>query len=100
MPTAHNVVMVALLQIPITNRNVPQKRLEEQWQSNREMLNEVLRSVLQLITCKLNPSTESAYYNVLCADGNFRRCKPVLAARLADCPEYCDQHHLEEHVCL
>jgi hypothetical protein len=72
--------MVALLPIPIMNRNIPQKRLDEQWHTNREVLNEVLRRVRQPLTFKQNPSAESGFYNVLCADGNFRRCKPVLAA--------------------
>jgi len=80
MSSAHTVVMVALLPIPIKNRNIPQKRLDEHWQTNREVLNEVLRWVLQPLSFKLYPSAESRYYNVLCADGNFRRCKPVLAA--------------------
>jgi len=100
MPSAHTVVMVALLPIPIKNRNIPQKRLDEQPQTNREVLNEVLRRVLQRLTFIQNPNAESGYYNVLCADGNFRRCKPVLAAWLADCPEYSDLHHLERHVCF
>ena len=100
MPSADTVAMVTLLLIPIKNTIVPLKRLAEQRQTNREVLNEVHRWVLQLITLKLNPSTESRYYNVLCADGNFRRCKPVLAAWLADCPEYSDLHHLERHVCF
>jgi len=52
------------------------------------------------ITFKHNPSAESGYYNVLCADRNFRRCKPVLAAWLAYCPEYSDLHHRERHVCF
>jgi len=52
------------------------------------------------ITFKHNPSAESGYYNVFCADGNFRCCKPVLAAWLADCSEYCDLHHPERHVCF
>jgi hypothetical protein len=65
MPTADTVVMVALLPIPIKNRNIPQTRLDEQQQTNREVLNEVLRRVLQLLTCKLKPSTESGYYHVL-----------------------------------
>jgi len=80
MPSMHSVVMVALLPIPITNRNVPQKRLDEQWQTNREVLKEVLRRLLQPLTFKHNSSAGSGYYNVLCADGNFRHCKPVLAA--------------------
>jgi hypothetical protein len=100
MPSAHTVVMVALVPIPIKNHNVPPKRLDEQRQTNQELLNEVLRRVLQPLTFKLNPSAESGYYNVLCADSNFRRCKPVLAAWLAHCPEYSDQHHLERHVCF
>jgi hypothetical protein len=37
---------------------------------------------------------------VFCADGNIRRCKPVLAGRLADCPEYSDRHHLERQFCF
>jgi hypothetical protein len=64
------------------------------------VLDEVLRKVLQPPTLKHNPNTESGYYNVLSADGNFRRCKPVLAAWLADYPEYSDLHHLERHVCF
>ena len=64
------------------------------------MLNEVLRQVLQPLIFTHNPRAESGYYNVFCADGNFRRCKPVLAAWLADCPEYSDLHHLEQHVCF
>jgi hypothetical protein len=92
--------MVALLPIPIKNCNIPQKRLHEQQQTNREVLNEVLRQALHRITFKHNPSAESWYHNVLCADGNCRRCKPVLAAWLAECPEYSDIHHLERHVCF
>jgi hypothetical protein len=86
MPSAHSIVMVALLPIQIKNRNIPQKRLDEQRQTNREVLNEVLRWVLQPLTFKLNPIAESGYYNVLCADGNFRHCKPALAAWLPDWP--------------
>jgi hypothetical protein len=92
--------MVALRPIPIKNRNIPQKRLYEQRQTNREVSNEVLWRLLQPVTFKHNPSAKSGYYNILCADGNFRRCKLVLAATLADCPEYSDLHHLERHVCF
>ena len=96
----HSVVMVALLQIPIKNCNSPQKRQDEQQQTNREVLNEVLQRLLQPLTFKQNPSAGSRCDNVLCADGNFRRCKPVLAAWLADCPEDSDLYHLERHVCF
>jgi hypothetical protein len=92
--------MVALLTIPIKNPNNPQMRLDEEWHRNRVVLNVVLWQVLQPRTVKQNPSAESRYYNVLCADCNFRRCKPVLAAWLADCPEYCDLHHLDRHICF
>jgi len=34
MPSQHNFVMVALLLIPIMNRNVPQKLLDEQQQTH------------------------------------------------------------------
>jgi len=34
MPSAHTVVMVALLPIPIKNHNIPQKLLDEQRQTN------------------------------------------------------------------
>ena len=100
MPSTHSIVIVALLPIPIKNRNIPQKRLDEQQHTNQEVLNEVLRRVLQPLTFEQNPSAESGYYNVLCANGNFRRYKSVLAAWLADCPEYSILHHLERHVCF
>ena len=86
-PSTHSVVMVALLPIPIENRNIPQKRLDQQQQTNREVLNRVLRRVLPPLSFKRHPSAESGYHNVLCAAGNFRRCKLVLAEWIADCPE-------------
>jgi len=100
MPSTNSVLMVALLPIPITNRNIPQKRLEEEGQTNRQVWNEGLRRVLLPLTCHHNPNSESGNFNVLRANGNFRRCKPVLAAWLADCPEYSELHHLERHVCF
>jgi hypothetical protein len=83
-PSTHIVVMVALLPIPIKNCNIPQKRLDAQRQTNREVLNEVLRRVLQPLTFKHHPSAESGYYNVLCADGNFRHCKLTYGRQLYD----------------
>jgi hypothetical protein len=100
MPSTHSIVMVALLPIPIQNRNIPQMQLDKQQQTNREMLNEELRQVLKPPTFKHNPGAESRYNNVLCADGNFMRCTPVLAEWLADWAEYSDLHHLERHVCF
>jgi len=100
MPSTPSVGMVTLLQILIKNRNIPQKRLDEQRQTNWKVLNEVLRWVLHPLTFKQIPSTKSRYCNVLCADGNFRSCKSVLAAWIADCPEYRDLHRLERHVCF
>ena len=43
MTSMQTVVMVTLLPIPIKNSNIAQKQLDEQWQTNREVLNEVLR---------------------------------------------------------
>jgi len=100
MPSTHSVMMVPLLPIPIKNHNIPQTRQDKQWQPNREVLNEVLRRSLQPHTFKHNPSAQCGYYNVFCAYGNFRHCKPVLAAWLADCPEYSDLHHHEWHGCF
>jgi len=79
---------------------MPEKRLDEERQPNREVLNEVLWWVLKTLTLKHNPSTESRYYHILCGDGNLRHCKPVLAAWLADCPECSGRHHLERHDSL
>ena len=97
--TIHRI-MVALLQIPFKNPNIPQKRLDEQRQSNREVLNEVPRQMLPPLTFTQHPRGKSRYYNVLCADGNFIRCKPVLPALLAEYPECSYLHHLELHVCF
>ena len=73
MPSMYTIVMVALLPFPIKNRNFPQKQLHELQQTNREVHNEVLCLVLQQLTFEQNSSTITGYYNVLCADGNFRR---------------------------
>jgi hypothetical protein len=91
--------MVALLPIPIKKRNIPQNQLDEQRQTNREVPHKVLLWLLQPVTFKHNASAGSGYYNVLCADVNFRPCKPVLAAWLGDFPEYSALHHLEWHGC-
>jgi len=100
MPSMHSVVMVALRPNPIKNRNISQTRHDEQPQTNREVLNEVLWWVLQPLTFQKYPRAESRYYNVLGPVGNLRRCKPVLAAWLADCPEHSDLHQLERDVCF
>jgi hypothetical protein len=99
-PSMCSIVMVALLPIAIKILNITQKRLDKQRQTNRQVLNEVLRRLLQPLTIKQNPSAGCGYYNVLCADGNFRSCKLVLAAWLAECPEYSALHRLERHVCF
>jgi hypothetical protein len=52
MPSMPNVAMVALQPIAIKNRNIPQKRLDEQQQTNREVLNEQHRRVLHPLTFK------------------------------------------------
>ena len=49
MPSTHTVIMVALLPIAIMNRNIPQKRLDEQLQTHREVLNHVLQRVLRRV---------------------------------------------------
>jgi len=100
MPATHSVVMVALLPILIKTCNILQKRLDEQRKTNQQVLNEVLWRVLEPLNFTQNPSSKSGYYNVLSADGNFSRCKQVLAAWLADCPEYSDLHHIEWHIWL
>ena len=76
-PPTHSVELVALLPIPIKNPNIPQMLLDEQQQTNRDKLKEVLWWVLKPLTCKQHPITGSGYYNILCADGNFTGCKPV-----------------------
>jgi hypothetical protein len=55
--------MAALLPIRIENRNIPQKRQDEQWQTNREVLNKVLWRVLQPVAFKQHSSTKMVYYD-------------------------------------
>jgi hypothetical protein len=98
IPSMHSIIMVADQPIAIMDYKIPLKRVEEQQQTPREVLNDILWRVLQLLTLKKNPSTVSRYYNILCSDGTFRCCKPIFAAWLADCPKYCDRHFLEQHV--
>ena len=100
MLSTHSVAMVALLQIALTNCNIPQTRRDEDRHTNSEVLNEVLRQVLQPHTCKQNPGTKSRYYNCLRANGNFRSCKPVFAASFADGHGSSNLHHFEQHVCF
>jgi len=64
MPSTRSIVMVALLPIPIKNCNIPQKRLDEQRQTNREVLNEAIWQVLHPHTIKLNPSARSRYHSI------------------------------------
>jgi len=59
MPSMHSIIMVALLPIPINNCVTPQNRLEEQRQTNQEVLIEVLRRLFQPITFKRYPSAGS-----------------------------------------
>jgi hypothetical protein len=99
-PTSHAVVLVALLPIPPKNRFLPEKLRKAQNATNRGVLNEVLRRLLDSLTFKIEDTAESGYYNVLCADRLYRRCKPTIASWLADCPEYNDLHHLERGVCF
>ena len=77
MPLTHSIEIVAPLRIPIENHNIQQMRAEEQRQSNREVLNEVLRQILQPLTSEQNHSPERRSYNILCADGNCRHCEQV-----------------------
>jgi len=100
IPSTHRVVIVTLLPIPIKNCNSPYTQQDEQWQTKQEVLNEVLWRVLQPVIWEQNPGAESGYLNILCADGNIRRCTPVCAAWLADCPEYSDLNYLELNVCF
>jgi len=46
----------------------------------REVLSEILWQLLQSLTFKHNPITESGYYHILYADGNLRLCTPDFAA--------------------
>jgi hypothetical protein len=92
--------MVTFMPILIKNRNLPQKKLDEWRNTNREVLNQVLGRVTHPLTFTQNSSTESGYYNVLCAHGNFRGCKPVFPAWFEDCRKYSDLHHLEQYVCV
>jgi len=61
MPSTHNVILVTFLPIPIKTRNIPHKRLDEQRHTNRKVLNNVLRQVLQPLTFKHNPNARSGY---------------------------------------
>jgi hypothetical protein len=100
LPSTHSVVIVTLLPIQIKNLKSASKCRDEQQQKNRKVLKEVLRRVLLPLTFTQNPSSKSGCYNVLCADGNFRHSKPVIAAWHEECPGYCNLHHLEWHICV
>jgi hypothetical protein len=61
MPSTDSIVMIALLPIPIKNRNIPQKRRDEHQLTHRDVLNEVLWRLLQPLTCIQNPTAQSGY---------------------------------------
>jgi len=65
MPSTHSVVTVALIPITIKNHHIPLKGLDEQQQTNREVLTKVLRRLLKPLTFKQNPGAGCRYYNVL-----------------------------------
>ena len=96
----HIIVMIALLPIPIKNRNIPQRPLHKHRQTKREVVNDVLWWVLHPLTSERNHGAERGYYNVLCADGIFKGSKLVLAASHPDFPEYRNLHHLQRHGCV
>jgi hypothetical protein len=100
MPSTRRVAMIPLLPIPMKNCNIPQTWLDEQQHTRREVLNKALLRGFLAYTFEQDPWSESGNYSILCADGNFRRCHPVVAGWLADSPQYCDVHHLEWHVCF
>src|SRR6266404_6248603 len=75
-PTAHSVVMVALLPIPPKHRHESKSRRDEQNATNRNVLQEVLHRALEPLCFPDQVSDEHGYYNVLCADRHYRRCKP------------------------
>jgi hypothetical protein len=55
----HSFVKVSLLLIAIKNRNIPQQWLDAQRQTKQEVLNEVLRRILQPLIFKQNSSAMS-----------------------------------------
>jgi len=61
MPSTHSVVMVALLPIPTNNCYLPQKMLDKQRHTNRQVLKEVLWCVFKPLTFTQTPGTESRY---------------------------------------
>jgi hypothetical protein len=100
MPSMESIVLVSPRAIPIKHRKIPLKWHDEQRQTNWEVLNEVFHQLLQPLIFEQCPSPKSGYYNSLCADGNLRVCKPILAACLGDGPEYSNLHQLDWHVCF
>jgi hypothetical protein len=57
MLSTETVIIVALQPIAITMRNIPQKQLDKQQQTNREMQDEVVWQVLQPLTLKQHPES-------------------------------------------
>jgi len=72
MTSTHTVIMVTLLSIPSKHHDIPQKWMDDQCQTNQEVLKEVPRLVFQPLTITQNPGTESRYYNILFADDNIQ----------------------------
>jgi hypothetical protein len=86
IPSTYSAVMATVLQIPNKNCNIPQTWLNKQRQINRELLNGILRPVLQPLTFRQYSSSKTRWLHILCADGNFRHCKSAFAVWLQNCP--------------
>jgi hypothetical protein len=55
------------------NCDLPHKQQDEDQTTTRDVLNNVLWRLLQPLTQKRYPNAIGFYYNIVCADGNFRR---------------------------
>jgi hypothetical protein len=87
MPSTYNIVMVTLQLILIKNRNIPQKGLDQKQQTDRELLMNLLRQVLQPPTSSIAPrmgiTTFSAQIATAGVANQIKKHSLLIARRIA-----------------
>ena len=90
------VLLVAVLSIPVKVQEVSSKKWNAQREHNRMVMQHVLKHVMQDL---LRDEGQVQHFYAHCADGKVRHCYSILAAWMADYLEHCNLHNIKSGVC-